>query len=137
MQNPTKQNNIKRGLHISKHGIIFNGKTIQNIDKIIPPKPEKKKQPKKKNNNKVYRDFCKIARKWDKYSNMSYREFLCYSKKDYEKWKVGIACNEQFFSSSDEDDSDDAYDDACGTPHKEQPTFGMDREYQMSFNLSI
>lgn len=78
----------KRGLHISSKGVVLNGNTINNINKIKPEKKEKKKQPGRRNNNKMYRDFISIAREHPKYMDMSYQDVLRNSKEDYEMWKA-------------------------------------------------
>ena len=94
----------KKTLKISKEGIILNGRMLNNIEKMIPPKPEKKEQPNKKNNNKIYRDFVKEARKWDKYKGMGYQDFLKNSKEDFKQWKVYILDRSESSESSEDDD---------------------------------
>lgn len=94
----------KKTLKISKDGIILNGRLINNIEKIVPPKPEKKEHPNKKNNNKIYLDFVKEARKWDKYKGMGYQDFLKNSKSDFKQWKVYILERSDDDSSCSEDD---------------------------------
>lgn len=104
----------KRGLHISKEGVVLftkSGNIITNINKIKPKKQEKKKHPNKQDNNKVYREFIKTARRWPKYVGMGYRDFLYVSKGDYEKWKNNIPCNiEESDSFSDSSSDSDEMD---------------------------
>jgi len=62
-------------------------KRIANIPKREKKeKINKKKYPNKKDNNKLYRDFVKEARTWDKYKDMQYHEFLKKSTTDYYKY---------------------------------------------------
>lgn len=79
-------------LLISNKGVFLNGNRFSNLKRRTLKKnvdlskiknDNKDKYKNKKDNNKQYRDFIKIARKWDKYKDMGYHEFLKSSRDDY------------------------------------------------------